>query len=214
MCVVILQEFVEYDIANITCPVVAMKSTEDDLLGGQEEEWFSMLSPDTQEQSMLITYDAASGGALHCPGWACPYIAAAKMFAALNTIMLVRAIPFACSHAYTIYIHVYSGLSRPSTCGFSMHTRASRLSGMRLVHYACKSRGQKTHGCRAFQGMTCIQTVRSLSVLGRLGTSPVGFDSAQVAFACRLMCNQLPWPIPHHLLVEAGSRGDSELYEL
>jgi len=60
------QLFGQYNVSDVTCPVVAMKSTADDLLGGQEDEWFSQLSPSTQDISTLLTFDEATGGALHC----------------------------------------------------------------------------------------------------------------------------------------------------
>lgn len=63
--------------------------TEDDLLGGQEEDFFSMLSPKTQEMSMLLTFDAQSGGALHDQVGS-PLVLAAKQFAALNPIIEVN----------------------------------------------------------------------------------------------------------------------------
>lgn len=84
----ILQEFGEYPIDNISCPVIAIKGTEDDLLGGQEDEWFARLSPATQEKSVLIEYGPDSGGALHCQVGA-PNALSAKMFAALNPILQV-----------------------------------------------------------------------------------------------------------------------------
>ena len=60
--------------------------TQDDLLGGQEEDLFSMLSPETQEKSQLLTFDAQSGGALHDQVGS-PHVYAAKLFAALNPVL-------------------------------------------------------------------------------------------------------------------------------
>ncbi len=83
-----LQKFSEYDIANISSPVIGFKGTEDDLLGGQEEDFFSQLSPATQEKSTLITFDDQSGGALHCQVGGSLALAA-QLFAALDPIIEV-----------------------------------------------------------------------------------------------------------------------------
>ena len=83
-----LQKFGEYDIANISCPVIGFKGTEDDLLGGQEDDFFDQLSPDTQEISTLITFDDHSGGALHCQVGGSITLAT-QLFAALNPIIQV-----------------------------------------------------------------------------------------------------------------------------
>ena len=83
------QAFSEYAVENITCPVIAFKGSEDDLLGGQEDEFFDMLSSETQEKSVLIEYIADSGGALHCQVGS-PYALASRMFAALNPIFQVQ----------------------------------------------------------------------------------------------------------------------------
>jgi len=81
-----VQAFGQYNVSDITTPVVAVKGTEDDLLGGQEEDWFSQLSPETQSVSTLITFDETTGGALHCQVGA-PLILANQIFSVLDPIL-------------------------------------------------------------------------------------------------------------------------------
>ena len=83
-----LQAFGGYAIGNISVPVIGFKGTEDDLLGGQEDDFFAQLNPEILLNSTLLTFDAASGGALHNQVGS-PYIRAARSFAKLNTIMAV-----------------------------------------------------------------------------------------------------------------------------
>ena len=61
----LLQSFGSYDIANISVPVLAIRGTEDTLVGGQEEQFFSQLLPNVQNMSQLLTFNATTGGALH-----------------------------------------------------------------------------------------------------------------------------------------------------
>ena len=59
-----MQAFGEFDIANISCPVLAVKAAEDDLLGGQEQQCCSQLTPEVLSRSLLLSFNASRGGAL------------------------------------------------------------------------------------------------------------------------------------------------------
>ena len=68
--------------------MIGIRGTQDSQLGGQEEAFFSMLSPATQAESQLLTFDAQSGGALHIQAGS-PDTYTAELFAGLNPIMKV-----------------------------------------------------------------------------------------------------------------------------
>lgn len=92
----VVQAFGPYDISAISVPVIGFKGSQDDLLGGQEDEFFGGLSPNVSDVSTLLTFDGASGGALHNQVGS-PYTLAAKMYAKLNPILQVRASHFSYS---------------------------------------------------------------------------------------------------------------------
>lgn len=79
------QDFGTYDISSISVPVIGVKGTQDDLLGGQEDDFFGQLSPGISDASTLIEFDDASGGALHDQVGS-PFILAARLFAKLDPI--------------------------------------------------------------------------------------------------------------------------------
>ena len=90
---IFVQTFGNYStIGNISVPYIGFKGTQDDLLGGQEEDVFAKLSPSTANESTLITFDGASGGALHCAVGS-PYLQAARQFGALNSIVSFNRLP-------------------------------------------------------------------------------------------------------------------------
>lgn len=90
MVLTFAQAFGKYNVANITVPVIGFKSTQDDLLGGQEDTFFAQLNDSTKKKSILLTFDGASGGALHNQVGS-PYIRDARQFGALNNLKLVRS---------------------------------------------------------------------------------------------------------------------------
>lgn len=76
--------------ANISIPVIGVRGVEDDLLGGQEQLVFSKLSPNVANSSVLLTFEAASGGALHNQVGA-PLALNARFFAALANRVTFRS---------------------------------------------------------------------------------------------------------------------------
>ena len=85
-CADLLQAFGSFDIADISCPVLAVMATEDDLLGGQEQQFFGQLTPEVQNHSLLLSFNASSGGALHDQGGS-PIVYDSRSFSFLNTIL-------------------------------------------------------------------------------------------------------------------------------
>ena len=83
-----MQTFGDYNVAGITVPIIGAKGTQDDLLGGQEDKFFSRINPAIANASTLFTFDGSSGGALHCQAGS-PYILAARIFGALSPITSV-----------------------------------------------------------------------------------------------------------------------------
>ena len=81
-----LQAFGTFDIANITCPVLAVMGTEDVLLGGQEENFCAQLTSEIQPLSLLLTFNASSGGALH-DQIGSPIVYDSRSFSFLNNIL-------------------------------------------------------------------------------------------------------------------------------
>lgn len=81
-----LQAFGTYDVANITCPVLAVMTTEAVLLGGQEKEFFAQLSSEVQPLSLLLSFNASSGGALH-DQIGSPIVYDSRSFSFLNNIL-------------------------------------------------------------------------------------------------------------------------------
>ena len=67
--------------------------TEDDLLGGQENYFFSQLSSSTSGISQLITFDGESGGALHDQAGS-PFVLAANLYGALNALVMANPVNF------------------------------------------------------------------------------------------------------------------------
>ena len=65
---------------------MAVRGTEDDVLGGQEQDFFSQLSSQVQNKSLLLTFNASSGGALH-DQIGSPLIGDAEYFSFLNKIL-------------------------------------------------------------------------------------------------------------------------------
>lgn len=80
---------------SITTPVIGFKGTEDNLLGGQEDLFFAMLSPGTEQKSVLYTFDHESGAALSSQAGS-PDALTANLFASLTPIFQVGYCNLSC----------------------------------------------------------------------------------------------------------------------
>lgn len=57
--------FTNTDISSTQIPMLILSGTQDNLMGGQEENYFNQLPQDVQDVSKLVNFTAETGGALH-----------------------------------------------------------------------------------------------------------------------------------------------------
>ncbi|KAI8105185.1 hypothetical protein M9435_000355 [Picochlorum sp. BPE23] len=57
--------FTNTDISATQIPILVLSGTQDNLMGGQEEEYFNQLPQNIQDVSKLVNFTAETGGALH-----------------------------------------------------------------------------------------------------------------------------------------------------
>lgn len=57
--------FTNSDISGSQIPILVLSGTQDNLMGGQEEDYFNQLPQDIQDVSKLVNFTAETGGALH-----------------------------------------------------------------------------------------------------------------------------------------------------
>jgi hypothetical protein len=58
--------FVNPAVNQTTVPMFLGKGTEDNLIGGYEDAYYSLLPEATKKLSLLSVFEPPSGGALHC----------------------------------------------------------------------------------------------------------------------------------------------------
>lgn len=85
-CAGLLQASGNFDTANMSCPVLAVMATEDDLLGGQQAALFWSADPEVHNRSLLLSFNASNGGALHDQGGS-PIVYGLRSFSFLDTIL-------------------------------------------------------------------------------------------------------------------------------
>lgn len=79
--------FANHNVNKIAVPVLNYRSTEDDLLGGEENDFQFQLTAEIKAKSQLNVFDGASGAALHDQAGAL-YVSAAVQFAFLDPILM------------------------------------------------------------------------------------------------------------------------------